>query len=309
MQGKSHKQAPESKTDKGQVRIETIGEGEAERETVRVSLDESGSVRDLTRLIGRGDEELRVRDLDLAQWLEFADPLTVRKLIRRHAEAGNINPVAVFATVAKTSGGRPAREFWLSEEDALFVATQSETAKAVKVTKEMIRVFARARRGLAPEIGPEIISALRSELARLVTQQQEGTRRLAALESRVRDDVGHVSEEWAEENVRVPLRRIGMLEAADPDDKKAASRARRSAENRLRNAVCFNGPGSSWACYPRDAQLIKILAATIGTMLDNAINKATTDVRVKAQERARAEAEARLRQLGLFDKPAANTSN
>jgi hypothetical protein len=107
----------------------------------------------LTRL--PDDDAPRIRDIDLAERLGFEQPRMIRKTIARHVAAGNISP-SCRSTVerqpvgpkGKSSGEREytVNEYWLTEEEALFVATQSETKRAVFITKVMIAVFVAVRR-------------------------------------------------------------------------------------------------------------------------------------------------------------------
>jgi hypothetical protein len=96
---------------------------------------------------GFDDAEPRVLDLEIAERLEYANSFDIRKLIRRLDEDGRLGLVA---TVAKSTGGRPATEYWLTEAQALKVVAKSETAKADALLDEVIRVFVLARRGLLP---------------------------------------------------------------------------------------------------------------------------------------------------------------
>jgi len=114
--------------------------------------------------------EPRARDLDLARWLEFKDPHKIRKLIERWSrvpegstEPPVISPVSNPATVARfTKSGKPrgevaSVEYWLSEPEAIFILSKSETPKAVAVTKAVIAVFMAARRGLlTPPVPPAL---------------------------------------------------------------------------------------------------------------------------------------------------------
>lgn len=93
-----------------------------------------------------GEAEPLIRDLELGERLAFDRPRDVRKLIERLTAAGKLNDSELRATMAQT-GGRPARELWLTEEQALMVVTASETPKAIALTREIVRVFMAARRG------------------------------------------------------------------------------------------------------------------------------------------------------------------
>jgi len=124
-----------------------IGEGVDAHRLVRVGAWE------LTVWVGRGDEEPRIRDLDLGERLGYANPIDIRKLIRRLEDEKKLKDLVVFATVAKTSGGRPGREYWLTEAQALKVVAKSETSIADALLDEVIRVYMLARRGLLPQPG------------------------------------------------------------------------------------------------------------------------------------------------------------
>jgi hypothetical protein len=91
-----------------------------------------------------GDGLPRVRDLDLAERLGYENLYKIRELIARYvADLGE-----VFSTVGKTAknkGGRPGREYWLTEEQAYLVAAKSETPEAMAITKLLIRAFIAAR--------------------------------------------------------------------------------------------------------------------------------------------------------------------
>jgi hypothetical protein len=93
--------------------------------------------------------EPRIQDLALASRLGFTDPHKVRTLIARNAdELASYGEVS--ATVAETSsakGGRPGREYWLNEGQALLVCALSRTPQAAVVRKSLIDVFMAWRAG------------------------------------------------------------------------------------------------------------------------------------------------------------------
>lgn len=140
----------------GEVLIgEVIGQGQEARRLVRA--------RDwsLTQWTGRGEDEPRIRDLDLAERLGYAQPRDIRKLIKRLIDENRLSGVYVRATVARTqmpTGGfreDPVEEYWLTERQAMKVATQSKTPNADAITDEMIDVYSLAVRGLLPQQQPK----------------------------------------------------------------------------------------------------------------------------------------------------------
>lgn len=118
-----------------------------------------------------GDEP-RIRDTDLAQRLGFERPRKIREIIKRSYPDKNTRP-HVRPTVERTSmprgGSRnvAVEEFWLTEEEALFVATRSRTTLAVALTKEMIRVYTATRRELYTQ--PLEITQLAAQVAALTS--------------------------------------------------------------------------------------------------------------------------------------------
>ncbi|MGE0322253.1 MAG: hypothetical protein AB7K71_10720 [Polyangiaceae bacterium] len=95
---------------------------------------------------GFADGIPRVRDLDLAKWLGFSVPYDIRKLVRRYAGRGFFNHSKLFAIVAKSSHGRRGTEYWLTEEQALFIAAKTEQPRGVELLEELILCFMEARR-------------------------------------------------------------------------------------------------------------------------------------------------------------------
>lgn len=102
------------------------------------------------------EDEPRVRDVELAERLGYERAVAIRELIRRwQSDLGIVRTVRIIPE----GRGRPGTEFWLTEEQALFVCTKSETPKAVETTKLLIRVFVQARKGLlAPATSAAVLT-------------------------------------------------------------------------------------------------------------------------------------------------------
>ena len=101
------------------------------------------------------DGEPRMRDLDIAEALEFEHPRRIRSLIQRHLETLCEFAEIVAQRVTANHGGSPHDEYWLNEEQALFLCTRSEAKGAVALTKQMVMIFAAWRRGQLPPAPPE----------------------------------------------------------------------------------------------------------------------------------------------------------
>ncbi|PCI32356.1 MAG: hypothetical protein COB54_07610 [Alphaproteobacteria bacterium] len=93
-------------------------------------------------------------DLTLAEALGFDRPRDIRKLITRWDETLS-EFGEVCSTVARTAGskgGRPAKAYFLTEEQAVFIATKSETANATQLTIQLVKVFTAWRNGTLEEL-------------------------------------------------------------------------------------------------------------------------------------------------------------
>lgn len=137
--------------------------------------------------------EPAIRDTDLAERLGFAQPRDVRKIINRLIEESELTDVYCRATVARQSTGNGAsreyevNEYWLTEEQAYFVVTQSKTKKARSLTKMMISVFMAARRGTLQPVNATVDMETVKALLRAVLDQRESQAKAMAL-------LEHVSE-------------------------------------------------------------------------------------------------------------------
>jgi hypothetical protein len=217
------------------------------------------------------DREPMIPDADLAERIGL--PIhKFRQLSGRHERAGNINPFAVSTTVGQ-NGGRPGKQRFYDEADALFIVSRSETPKAIALTKEMIRVFMLARRGLMP-MAPSVDSAVGAALALvpgLVAQLEAYRADLGAMRAEIgtlRGELatGVIGAEVAKAEVLRPLARVAALYATPVRKVKAA---RRSLENRLRAILGFVGPGSAWSMLPR--RLLDVAQRQLTMWLDEAI--------------------------------------
>lgn len=168
----------------------------------------------------------RTRDLDLAAWLGFERPRNIRKLIRRMEAEGKLTGIDWRSTVGRQSTGNGAsREFavteaWLTREQALLVAAQSDTPQAWAVVRMMARVFDAVVEMLrAPARGPDL-GDLRTMLAEAVDRATEPLRReLADLRERSAPSLlgESIGRGTAREAIAKPVRALaGRLVLLDP---------------------------------------------------------------------------------------------
>lgn len=91
------------------------------------------------------DGQVRVLDLHVAETLGYARARDIRKLIRKVVEEGLLTGILVRARKARgrnqhgeTGAEVEANEYWLTVREALFIASQSDTAKAKLGTLRLI---------------------------------------------------------------------------------------------------------------------------------------------------------------------------
>ncbi len=113
------------------------------------------------------ESERRVRDVELAQRLEFAQPRMFRKLIKRHrADLAKLGELTTVSTVERQEiGPKNARtgtrefsvdEFWLNRDQAMYLVAKSETAKANEITVALVLAFRELERRLKAEQQPKL---------------------------------------------------------------------------------------------------------------------------------------------------------
>lgn len=94
------------------------------------------------------NHEPRIRDLTLAERLGFADLHKVRTLIERNRpELETYGEVSATAAETSAKGGRPGREYWLNEGQALTICALSRTPQAADIRRQVIQVYMDWRRG------------------------------------------------------------------------------------------------------------------------------------------------------------------
>ncbi len=209
--------------------------GEADGDVVTVS-DVFGTGADAHRIVrvgactfkapplAKARVRLKVRDVDLAHRLVYRRPEKIRDLIRRLISDGKLNDVEVFTTAGKTSGGRPAREYWLTEAQALKVVAKSETAKADALLDEVIRVFMLAVDGLLPQaLDPKLIAehtaplreALGHQHALIVAQSRDldivRAENRTLREQQTNGTIPGMAADWIREQIAVIAPMMAML--------------------------------------------------------------------------------------------------
>lgn len=222
-----------------------IGEGKEARRVVRV-----GSWDLIQRV---GEEEPKIRDLELAERLEYDRPRNIRVLIGRLIKEGKLSGVEVRFTVKQTLGGRPGKEYWLTEAQAIKVIAKSETAMADATLDQIIAVFIAARKGLLPQqqtAANDAVAALRAEFAewRSSFPLIVGEVIKATLDARTAQDGASIGPVGSRE-IRRELLVYGQL-MATPGDRREAKVWRSSGEIELRSHLGYSGSGRQWAALP-----------------------------------------------------------
>ncbi|WP_010517795.1 BRO-N domain-containing protein [Komagataeibacter oboediens] len=92
------------------------------------------------------DGELRISDEELAAKLEYEDIRVFRRLIKKHED--NISQLGdVFSKlIAPVGGGRAARVYHLTEQQAVFMVSRSDKPAATMIMIGVSRAFVDMRR-------------------------------------------------------------------------------------------------------------------------------------------------------------------
>lgn len=134
------------------------------------------------------DGEPRVRDLDVAQRLGFERDRKIRELIER-----NIVELETFSPLALRRGksrGQEFTEYWLTEEQALLVASRSDAENAPEVRRMLIKVFVAWRRGRLSGRLPTTAEAFASVFQMVADQErQQAQQRIAIAQIETRVDI------------------------------------------------------------------------------------------------------------------------
>ena len=194
---------------------------------------------------GFGDPLPRVRDLELAEHLEFARPRAIRDLIQRLIKDGKLKDSDICRTVRQNDGpGRPATEYWLTEAQALKVVAKSETARADAILDEVIRVFIAVRGVDAARERDSEIAELRAAVTALAAQNAQLLSEVRALASG-----GTAIAPAALTDVRRQVRLIADAWVSARETRNLRS-AQRRIYNRLSLELDWGGPGKPWTAFP-----------------------------------------------------------
>jgi len=192
-------------------------------------------------------------DLDVAERLGFERPRNIRNLIKRYKTSlGDI-----CFTVKQNAGerGRPAIEYWLTEEQVMFLVTKSETPRAVDLTKEMIRIFLLVKNGNAPAVATGVSESRVGEMIAAAFGPLAAA--ISALANKLGLDSGpFIGEAAAQEHILRPLRQYAEMRAwsldIPPEAKRQRAALRTCADKRLRKAVGFDlNARAAWKRLPQ----------------------------------------------------------
>lgn len=115
----------------------------------------------LVDLCDLGDGEPRIKDLRIAERLEFERSRNIRELIERNSEElKRYGGLPCHRANPGPLGGRPSEEYFLNEPQALLICMRSETPRAADVREELIRVFVAYRHGYLVPKSPVTLEAI-----------------------------------------------------------------------------------------------------------------------------------------------------
>jgi P63C domain len=113
------------------------------------------------RIERQDDGELRISDAEMADRLGYSTVKDFRSLVRRHAKTLNKFNVLRAVQHRNEMGGRPSFEYFLTEQQAIFVVAKSEMPKAIDITVAIVKAFVAFKR---TQINPNLYGVVGMEL-------------------------------------------------------------------------------------------------------------------------------------------------
>lgn len=246
---------------------EVIGKGRAAQRLVRV-----GMRHELRQFVGLGETEVRRSAIDIGTLLGFARPRDVRKLVDRYRKSGDLPDVYVRATVAHTqmpTGGvrqTKVTEYWLTQDEFLFVVAKSETPIANSILKDMIRVYRLAMVGVAPQprAANDDVAELRADMRAFCTALPGAIREVFSktMEAQTKQLGEVIRQAFGSKPAVGPADWVGIGKSgareiraelrlyaeamATPHDKEERRRWMGRGQNELRSVLGFYGTARKW---------------------------------------------------------------
>jgi len=169
----------------------------------------------------------------------------------------------------------PVTEYYLTESDSLFITTQSGTKAAIQLTKEMIRVFMLARRGLLPQpvqAVQQIPAAIADALVKITETVAESQKTIVLIQTalvKLQDRVDGMDKSaglFGKEKRALYLKEMRQIATLWYPDRKTNKREWRSCRCRIE----------------RDAR--KAAALSMGRAWDEALLSRESDLKLKLVE-------------------------
>jgi hypothetical protein len=230
------------------------------------------------------DGQPLVYDIDLATWLGYERPRDVRKLVERYSSA--LGQVCEIWRKPGPEGGRPGKDYYLNEFQALLICGRSDTPKGAEILKAMVHVFMMARSGQLAPVSPNLqrLQAVNAALdEHRVELDMIGTT-LQKLTDRQHEQKRQVDRELAAQREALDLLDRQMHRNMPTQEERAATakaikeacECRVSERERLMLAhIALEGPATSMS---RIGAAAKVSASMVCRLLPSLIDRGLIDV-------------------------------
>jgi hypothetical protein len=94
------------------------------------------TIKDLNNEV---NHEPRIMDLRLGEFLGFAQPVNIKKLIRKHIVA--LEKIATVSAVETVKRGQKSTSYYLNKKQAIYICIKSETELATEKTLEIVEIY------------------------------------------------------------------------------------------------------------------------------------------------------------------------
>ena len=209
--------------------------------------------------------EMRIRDLELAERLEFARPRAIRQIIKRN-EAKLLN-LGGCHTLERVVEGNIVVEYWLNQKQSIFICMKSETDKAFDVQADIVRVYDQVVKGTyrPKSFVEDVIEGMkRNEVRLLGFNQMSLTDRkvMKSLQWEIQQSLGLTSKKMMKRriNMRAPLNLlINGISSGEFRRRIGLQGIHRDSENRPMKTVDFLPLANQYALFRTDLLLSEFL--------------------------------------------------
>lgn len=209
--------------------------------------------------------EMRIRDLELAERLEFGRIRDIRKLIKRYLP--KLESFGGCATVERVVEGNVVVEFWLNQKQSILICMKSETDKAFDVQADIVRVYDQVVKGTyrPKSFIEDVVDGMKRNEVRLLGFNQMSLtdrKEMKSLQWEIQQSLGLTSKKMMKRRIdmRAPLNLlINGISSGEFRRRIGLQGLHRDSDNRPMKTVDFLPLANQYALFRTDLLLSEFL--------------------------------------------------